>query len=347
MNLKFIAKFFIMAIIGFMAFEYFYHIKPFMVAILNGEEGLRPFLMNSDTSVYLKLYRENDLYAILSDFAATKNSYGPVLLLNIFSGNCDFILLFYCGIFLILLLKINKYFNVNIYIFTALFLLNPLNSMYLLSVNKDILTVFIIIFLSIYAISSKIIYIIISLILSLVCKFEITLFIFMYYLISQFDRKMRWIAIICYLGIITFSYSHIPGMDEKILVVNAAQNAKSVGITLFANDLSMNYYLYPITIIPMFLMSILEGIINYFKYDEFNIEDFPIFISSVLTLSGLLFSINKLKFNINNNFILMILLFILIISLVPFPHHRYIYPLYTLFILAICSKNNNLFRYNG
>jgi uncharacterized membrane protein len=129
--------------------------------------------------------------------------------------------------------------------------------------------------------------------------------------------------------------------------MNAAQNENSLGFTALANDLSMNYYLYPITIIPMILMSILEGIINYFKYDEFYIDHLPIFISSLLTLSGLLFSINKLKFNVNNNYTLLLLIFILIISLVPFPHHRYIYPLYTLFILTICSKNKNLFRYDG
>lgn len=335
-----------MAITGFMAFEYFYYIKPFMVAILNGKEELRPFLMNADTSVYLKLYRDYDLYAILSDFSATKNSYGPVLLLNIFSGKYDFILLFYCGLFLFLLLKINKYFNLNIYIFTALFLLNPLNSMYFLSVNKDILTVFIIIFLSIYAVSNKKIYILTSLILSLVCKFEITIFILMYYLITKLDRNMRWVAIIFYLGIITFFYSFLPGMDEKTLVINAAQNSQSLGITLFANNLSMNYYLYPITIIPMVSISIIEGIIIYFKY-EFNFNIISIYISSLLTIFGFCFSIKKIKFNINNNYTLLMLIFILLVSLVPFPHHRYIYPIYTLFILIICSKNNTLFRYNG
>ena len=336
-----------MVIIGFMAFEYLYYIKPFMIAISNGEEELRPFLMNSDTSVYMQLYQENDLYAILSDLQTTKNSYGPVLLLNIFSGNYDLILLFYCVIFIVALLKIKKYFKINIYVFTFLFLLNPLNSMYILSVNKDIITVLIIIFLSIYAASNKIIYITISIFLSLVCKFEITLFIVMYYLISRFDQNMRWISIFCFLLIITFSYSILPGMHEKILIMDAAQNTNSVGFTLFANDLSVHYYLYPITIIPMILMSIFEGIINYFKYDEFNIDHLPILISSLLTLFGFLFSINKLKFNINNNYTLLLLLFILIISVIPFPHHRYIYPIYTLFILSIFSKNNNLFRYNG
>ncbi|QWD91102.1 EpsG family protein [Polynucleobacter sp. MWH-Braz-FAM2G] len=329
-----------------MAFEYLYEIKPFMIAIANGDEGLRPFLMNSDTSVYILLHKNNDLYSILTDIFATKNAYGPILLLSIFSGNYDFILLFYLGIFLFALIKLKKYFSINIYIFTALFLLNPLNSMYFLSVNKDILAVFIIIFLSIYAASNKKIYITLSLLLSIFCKFEMTIFICLYYFISQLNQKMRWTAIICFLIIITFSYSNLPGMAEKILVLNEAQNTKSVGITLFANELSMNYYLYIITIIPMILMSIIEGIIIYFKYDEFNVDFIPIYLSSLLTIFALFLSIKKIKFIIYNNYSLLLILYILLVSLVPFPHHRYIYPIYTLFILAICSKNTNLFRLN-
>ena len=294
--------------------------------------------MAADSSVYINLYKTNTLEEILNDFGNTKNTYGPIILLNILSGNHDLIVLFYTSILIFTAVKIEKYFNINKNLFIFVWMINPLNSIYLLSINKDICIVFILLLTMVHIKSGKFIYLLNALLLSFVCKYEMTLFVIAIYLCKFLNKKNSKCILGASIIILSLFYGSTPSMSARVLVAETAQNNHSLGVTNLLNLMSIEYNLYFITILPRILLSLFEGYIDLIKYG-FTYELTNIYISTLLCTIVVCILINKKNIKINYFNINIITIFLIMVSMSPFPHHRYIYPIYSLIIVMLLNSD--------
>jgi hypothetical protein len=257
------------------------------------------------------------------------NLIGPVSVIKVFNGNFDLIFLFYILLFLFALKSIYKYIGLNPFQFATFMFINPLIMFQFFAPNKEILIIISMLFIIIYIYSNKKIHLFLSLILAAFTKPEFFVLVLFFILIRNLNNKLRPIILIGMILFFTLFYSVLPNMESQSEVLLRGQTNASLGVTVFLQNLAVKYYLYPIVIVPRIFLTMFES------------STFFIIISGIFFLLSLIkvFSKSRLSLNLNNDIYFIGCIFLIMVSIVPFPHHRYILPIYPLLLIFLLQPN--------
>ena len=257
------------------------------------------------------------------------NLFGPVALIMIFGGNFDFIFLFYIFLFLIVLFRIRKYLNIDPYLFASLMLVNPVIMFQFFAPNKEFLIIMSMLFIVVYIYSQKNIHLFFSLILAAFSKPEFLLLLLFFLIVRKFNKKLRPYILLLMIFILTVLYSNLPNMESQSEILLRGQTNSSLGITLLLQDLANKYFLYPLVIFPRIFLTLFESNTIFILFSGIF---FFFAIIKVIIKSGF-------RLNLDNDIFFIAYLFIIMVSIVPFPHHRYILPLYPLLLIYLLRPN--------
>lgn len=262
------------------------------------------------------------------------NLIGPVSIFKIFHFSFDAI--FFSNVILFaviyLLFKFKTDFKISKFIF--LLLLNPFWFTQFFAPNKEIYINASLMMLILSEKTKEHRWMIIAIAIACFSKIEF-LFILLIFIFIKFQDKRRQILIlsIILLGI-TFFYSDLPGLDKRSEALFFGQNDESSGAVIFMHKLSVDYYLFPMVLVIKTLINIFEGFKTVFFGHIYQVSEFFNFISGVL-ISGTFLLVLKSSRFIETKFFSLIFLIIFLVSSVPFPHHRYITPLYILLLFEL------------
>ena len=311
-------------LIGFIGFLlYLFEVRPWLMSFeLNGPDNIISF-SPADTYTYW-MQTSNPLILV------PYNLMGPVIVLTIFNSNFDLLFLFFIFLFLVALKELQNYLKINPFHFATIFLINPLILFQFFAPNKEIIIIIALLFLVIYLKSRKVTHIFITLILSALSKPEFLVLILFFLIIRLLNKNLRPYIIILMIIVITYYYNFLPNMESQTEVLFRGQTTASRGVTVLFQTLAANYYLYPIIILPRILLTLFESSTLY------------LFLSGICFILALFRLITKERnqLNFRDDLFFLICLFIIMVSIVPFPHHRYILPIYPLILIILIRPKN-------
>jgi hypothetical protein len=300
-SLKFSIYFLLSALFCFSIF--FNTINENVFSISNDFYGLlRGFPSDSDT--YLRVANE--------DLIAYHRNFGPAFIIWAFEFNYLLIFIVQFTLFQWLIYKI--YSHVNRDIFLVLMSI-PFISISTIFPNKELYAIYSFMYLVLFIIEKKYLWIIFSLIMSLLSRPELFFLIIVFYFFNLMKSKSI-ILIIIMLLFISIGYQSLPRMNEYRLVLEVTSN-QSTSIALMLDNLIVNYYLYWLLFPFKIIASIMDG-----------------GIFNILIFTSLL--IHAFSRSRNSSFHLIIFLGLIYGSIVSFPHFRYISTLY-IFLITLSS----------
>lgn len=256
------------------------------------------------------------------------NLIGPVMIIMFFNSNFDMVFIVYIIIFIYIILKLKKYLGINPFLFTSLMLFNPLIMFQFYAPNKEFLIITSMLLLVIYIYSKKNIFLFLLLVSASFSKPEFLLLILFFLVVRKFNKKLRPYVIISMLVFLTFFYSILPNMEAHSEILLRGQTNASKGVTILLQNLASNFYLYPLIIIPRILLTIFESSTIYISISGlcFFIVIFKLFTNRLI------------QFKLDDDVFFISFLFIIMVSIVPFPQHRYILPLYPIFLIILLKS---------
>ncbi len=273
-----------------------------------------------------------DSILILMSSTGTYNLLPPVFLLLILGNNpvivfCFNLLLLYLSVYT-LLKHCQQSNRLNILIFI---LANPFILISTLAVNKEIVSIASICYLSSYLYSNKSRYLMLAILFAVFSRIEliavIVLFISFRHVRGSYARSTMIYGFFFALTIL------IPNTSIDYTLHERLKAETSLGVTSLLNNLQDNYF-YFIAVMPKFFLSLFEGFI------PINVIS-PVFYSSCLFLFLGLVIFKKRKANFTNDIFLLIVLYGSIFAMSPLIHHRYLLPLYPLFIILAFVRPPN------
>ena len=195
------------------------------------------------------------------------------------------------------------------------------------AVNKEFFIIISLLFIGIYFYSKAAKHIIFSIIIAFFSKPEFLLLVITYFLSLKLSVNLRKYIIIAFIICISLLYNYIPNMENYTTVLLRGQTVDSLGFTILLHQLSVDYFLYFSVIAPRILINIYSAG----------------FLYSSIYIILLLFIILRIKLTLSNDLLYFLSLFYIMVTVVPFPHFRYILPTYAL-LLFIAMRTKNYYR---
>lgn len=275
---------------------------------------------------------------ILDLFAARAiNLLPPTFLLLLLQNNPLFVFYFNILILFASLFSLLKYYTFDdkckIFFLT---LINPFIFYCIPAINKEITSLASILFLATYIVSDRKKYVLLSLLFAFFARYQLGLiivsFLFLKHVVSYRKRLIAIIGYICVLSIL------VPHFDLPTDIVNELQTASSTGIVPFLNDMAGKHYLFFLVFIPKILLSFFGEI---YKASSESFSS-PVLYSSVLFVIITFLTFLKKKYRLQNDFFLLLLLYVIPMSITPFIHHRYFLPIYPLLVILYVQRRKDL-----
>ncbi|MBC7490147.1 MAG: hypothetical protein H7240_09545 [Glaciimonas sp.] len=256
-------------------------------------------------------------------FSVPINLIGPVSLIKLLDLNFDLAVLLIVLLFCLALRELYRYAGVRVLPFAVLFLANPSMTGQFFAINKEILIIISLLFVVIYVHSGRTKHIIAAIAIAVFSKPEFLVLI-MFFLVSRGLRSgRRPFILLAMITMISLFYSDLPNMDSYAEVLLRGQTAESLGITVLLQELAAQYHLYFIVVVPRLLLTIYSGGVLFAS----------IFILALMPV------ILKKKLQLADDIVFLLCLYLIMVSIVPFPHYRYILPIYPLLLfLALRPK---------
>jgi hypothetical protein len=298
-------------------FWYFFEIRPELIGFTIDGPNAESSLITADTYTYW-FYASEMIW-----FSVPINLIGPVSVLKLLNVNFDLAVLFNVFLLCFALRELYRYTRIRVLPFAVLFLASPLILGQLFAINKEILIIISLLFAVIYVNSGRAKHVIVSIAIAVFSKPAIIALILFFLGSRKLPTGTRPIILIIIAAIISVFYSDLPGMDSYTTVLWREQTAESRGITVALDELASQYHLFFLTIIPRLFLTIYSG---------------GFFYASLFMLV-LIWGFSKKKFKLSDDVVFLLYLYLIMVSIVPFPHFRYILPAYPLLLfLAIRPK---------
>ena len=298
-------------------FWYLNEIRPELISFSIEGPTQNTNLVTADTYTYWFYASETPLFLV------PINLMGPVSLIKLLDVNFDLAVLLLILLFSLVLRELYLYKGVRILPFVVVFLVNPSIMGQFFAINKEIMIIISLLFMVVFIHSGRTRHMILSIVVATFSKPEFLILIMLFLGLRKLRRGIRPFILISMITLISLFYSDLPNMESHTDLLMIGQNAESLGVTVALQDLATQYYLYFSIILPRLLLAIYSGD---FLYASF----FMIALISVVL---------KKKFQLVDDIVFLIYLFLIMVSVVPFPHYRYILPIYPLLlILAMPPK---------
>ena len=212
--------------------------------------------------------------------------------------------------------------------FMVLLLINPLIMCQLFAANKEIFIITSLLFMLSYIYSGKKRYLLAALIIAGFSKAEFLFLIVCFLPGRRLSSSLRIFSLITVVVITSIIYPNLPLMVSRGEILLRGQNVSSLGVTVMLQQLAMNDYLYALGVIPKLLLSIFEGMNGITAKSFIFSGQLFVFLSGVCFFIVMMVIFFKARFKIISDEVFLLCLFLLMVATVPFPHHRYILPIY-------------------
>jgi hypothetical protein len=310
-------------ILGFVClFLYFFLMRPWLLSF--DSIGIDESISISPADTYTYWSHSTDPLLLVP-----YNLIGPVALIMLFNGNFDLIFLLYILLFVFASFRIYKYLAINPFLFITLMFINPLIMFQFFAPNKEILIIISMLLIVVYIFSKKKFHLFCSLILAAFSKPEFLILILFFLVVRKFNRRLRPYILLSIILMLTLIYSKLPNMESQSEILLRGQTNSSLGITVLLQDIASKYHLYPIVILPRIFLTLFESSTIFILF-----SGICFFIAFIKVFAKLGF-----KLNLDNDIFFIAYLFIIMVSIVPFPHHRYILPLYPLLLIFLLQPS--------
>lgn len=307
----------LVVLVNLALFWYLYEIRPELISFTTDGPNEESNLVTADTYTYWFHASETPWFSL------PINLIGPVSLIKLLDLNFDLAFLFIVLMFCLVLRELYRYAGVRVLPFAVLFLANPSMTGQFFAVNKEIMIIISLLFVVVYVHSGRAKHIIVAIAIAVFSKPEFLVLIMLFLGSRRLRPGWRPFILIAMITMISLFYSDLPNMDSYTNILLRGQTAESLGITVLLQELAAQYHLYFIVVVPRLLLAIYEGGILY----------------ASLFMLALISIILKKKLHLADDVVFLLFLFLIMVSIVPFPHHRYILPTYPLLlILAMRPK---------
>lgn len=292
-------------------FWYLFGIRPELIGFTIDGPNEESRLVTADTYTYWFHASETPWFLV------PINLIGPVSLIKLLDLNFDLALLLNVLLFCFVLRGLYRYADVRVLPFAVLFLANPSIMGLFFAINKEILIIISLLFVVIYVYSERTKHIIAAIAIAAFSKPEFLVLIIFFLGLRRFRSGSRLFILLALITMISLFYSDLPNMDAYTNTLLIGQTAESLGITVLLHELAAQYYLYFIVVVPRLLLAIYSGGVLYAS----------IFILALMPV------ILKNKLQLADDVVFLLFLFFIMVSIVPFPHYRYILPTYPLLLI--------------
>lgn len=292
-------------------FLYLYAMRPWLMAFVINGLGVAPTIAPADTYTYW-------FHALSTPLGLLPyNLIGPVSLIKLFGGNFDLVVLFHVILFYLALRELYRYAGVRVLKFAVLFLINPLLMVQFFAVNKEILIAIALLFIVVYIHSGMVWHLIIAITVAAFSKPAFFVLVIFFLVTRKMRARWRPFILFTIVALISLFYSAVPGMESFSASLFRGQTSESLGITVLLQELATQYYFYAGIIIPRLLLAVYAGGA----------------LSGFFFLLVIIAAIFKRRLRIANDEVFLLYLFLIMVSVVSFPCHRYILPAYPLLLL--------------
>ena len=319
----------------------------FLLMVIPALDGRSEIEVYADSETYEKRYLENtDIEG--GEVQLSMNYVGPLLILNTFSGNRYLIFLFN-SLILILSIKIikrsglvfdNKYF--------WFLMLSPLTFISLVSVNKEIISLFVVAILVLWVSRRWLWCLLLALVVSYAVRWQLTMYIVVVafaFFVKDYLKFNKNFVLFCLLFSVSICYYTFIDVFSAVTAV-AFHNVEEVGksgIYTKLNQLQGSSHLgYMFAFIPK-VLQLNFGLIS--RYENFfdvtgahnNIVMFLHSVVSFVLLCNLILFRDR---RYSNNIYFVLFIYLIIFALSPIFSPRYFYPAYILGGVLLSSNQN-------
>ena len=253
------------------------------------------------------------------------NLIGPVSLIKIFGADFDLMFLLCVLLFCALLRKLYRYMGEKTFVFAVLLLANPLVFVQFFAPNKEILVIISMLAIIVYLYSKEIKYFLLALIVAMFSKPQYLALILFFEFARRVHPRRRNVLLFALIVFISIFYSNLPNMQSYSEGLLSGQTSESLGVTMFLEKMASQYYLYAGVVIPRLLVNVYAG------------GTFALFFFLPVVMGlGI-----KRKLRIADDEVLLLVLFGLMLTVLPFPHHRYLLPAYPLLLHLVLRPRHN------
>ena len=302
----------------------------------------------SDTLTYEKYVKENPQINWFSLISFNGNYLGPVLIFKMLGQNRIVLVLFNILIVFNFIYSTRKLFSVNKIKLLLLLCINPVIAFSILSLNKEMLILLFLPFFLKYVKNKTVIYFILSLFLSLLVRWQLSLFFITYTLMTSWFnpwRKDRFASIVILILAISILY---PIFSSRYFssVVNISLESRGLdegsGIFITMNEMQ-NKGLYFLVFVPKvlhLLFGLLLRIRNILIFDDFwnNVVVTGQSIPFLYLFINLFIKVKTKKINLSNEFYFLTVIFFIVFALTPIYAPRYFLPAYIILSVMFSSK---------
>ncbi len=298
-------------------FWYLFGIRPELMSFTIDGTNEESSLVTADTYTYWFHASETPWFLV------PINLIGPVSLIKLLDLNFNLAILLNVLLFSFVLRELYRYVGVRVLPFAVLFLANPSMMGQFFAINKEILIIISLLFVVVYVHSGKTKHIIAAIAVAVFSKLEFLVLIILFLGSRRLRLGSRPFILLAIITMISFFYSDLPNMDSYTNTLLIGQTADSLGITVLLHELAAQYYLFVVVVVPRLLLTIYSGGVLYASI--FILAVIPVFL--------------KKKLQLADDVVFLLYLYLIMVSIVPFPHYRYILPTYPLLlILAMRPK---------
>lgn len=308
--------------------------RPWLNSFFNDESIVSLAATPADTYTYWF----HAVSTSLSDLPV--NLLGPVLFIKLFGANFDLIFLFYLGIFCYVTREFFHYKGKIMVRFLALFLLNPLIMVQFFAPNKEILILLSLLAAILYTYSGRKMHMFLALVFAAFSKPEFLLLLGLFFATRKLTLGWRRLVLLSMVIAITLVYSSMPNMSLYSETLFFGQTDKSLGITVLMQKLAVEYSMFPIVLIPRVLLAMFGGFAGAASISSLSGDETCILISGIFFLWVSVSAMVKRRFGLLRNEVFLLSLFLVMVSVVPFPHHRYVLPIYPLLLFIVLDDGS-------
>jgi len=337
---------FVLFLIFFMAFVYFFYVIPSLDQII-------PWQLYSDSVTYEKIALNLTEISVSNLLTVNGNLIGPILLYKCVGYNRDIIVLINICCFMATLYMLRPIFRYTLLSVAFLLLINPLIFLSILTLNKEIPSLLIIALVIHARINSKKRYFIIALLFSIFVRYQLTLFLAMYFLSFSrlnFFRKSKLVTVIILVLTASVLYAILSkNLFSSIAMIGTEKTEGGTGLMNKLNEIQRRGGYFLIVFMKVFfIMTLLITKISKFgQVDDF--WNFTIILSHSLACFCMLISIGvkifMRKLSTRNEIIYLMILYAVFFGVSPIFAPRYFLIEYFLGILLLTARRLPVFYF--
>lgn len=300
------------------------------------------FQFYADSLSYERIYRELNLNSLSELVTFDANFLGPLLVLDMFRGSREWVLLFNIFILFLVVWLVRACLELNASKFLLLFFLSPFTFSSLQSINKEILSILCVALVVAWSVRGHFIYLLSALLCSILVRWQLSLFVIAVAAsLSSLNplRRNRYLYIFLVLIFVSCVYPQVSGYFERVNEIAGDGSLEQSGSGLYSlfNSLQQSggYFL---VFVPKALQA-MYGMV--FKIGDVFNPDGGFFYNRVMVTTHcvvafllFLYTLFKGRLRLSNDFVFIAVVYCVIFVLSPIYAPRYFYPVFFLLCLV-------------